>query len=130
MAQGNVEVVRRMYEAFHGGDAEGALAHFHPDVVVDATRRVDAGIGHGREELGAIIGRWIGAFEGWHEEIDEIRDLGGVVYVEATQGGRGRVSGIETTTSYAVLSEVRGEQITRMTMYPEPADALEDAGAS
>jgi ketosteroid isomerase-like protein len=57
MSQENVEVVRRMYEAFHSGDAEGALAHFDPEVVVDATMRVDAGIGHGREELYAIIGR-------------------------------------------------------------------------
>jgi len=64
MSQENVEVVRRMYEAFHSGDAEGALAHFDPEVVVDATMRVDAGIGHGREELSAIISRWLAALPG------------------------------------------------------------------
>jgi ketosteroid isomerase-like protein len=27
MSQENVEVVRQMYDAFHSGDADGALAH-------------------------------------------------------------------------------------------------------
>jgi ketosteroid isomerase-like protein len=43
MSDENVAVVRRMYAAFHGGDRDSALAHFHPEVVVDASRRVDSG---------------------------------------------------------------------------------------
>jgi ketosteroid isomerase-like protein len=39
-----VEIVRRMYEAFHGGDADGALTYFHPEVVVDASLRIDGGV--------------------------------------------------------------------------------------
>jgi ketosteroid isomerase-like protein len=128
MSQENVVVVRRMYEAFHSGDAEGALAHFDPDVVVDATMRVDAGIGRGREELYAIVGRWLGAFDEWREEIEEMRDLGSQVCVVSTQHGRGKGSGIETKTRYAVLYEVRGNRITRMTLYSDRAEALEAAG--
>jgi ketosteroid isomerase-like protein len=46
MSQENVEVVRQMYEVFHSGDADGALAHFDPNVVVDASRaRPDGGRG-------------------------------------------------------------------------------------
>ncbi|MDX6225537.1 MAG: SnoaL-like polyketide cyclase [Frankiales bacterium] len=129
MTQGNVEVVRGMYEAFHGGDAQRALDHFHPDVVLDSTRRVDGGIGRGREELAVTIGRWIGAFDDWHETIEEIRAVGEHVYVVLTQRGRGKGSGIETEARYATLIETRGEQITRLTLYPDPADALEQAGA-
>jgi ketosteroid isomerase-like protein len=56
MSQENVEVVRRMYDAFHSGDADGALAHFDPNVVVDASRaRPDGGRGQGREQLNAIV---------------------------------------------------------------------------
>ena len=130
MSQENVEVVRRIYQAFHSGDFERALAHFDPDVVVDATMRVDAGIGHGREELYAIVGRWVGAFDEFREEIEEMRDLGSQVCVVSTQHGRGRGTGIETETRYAVLYEVRESQITRMTMYPGPADALAAVGLS
>ncbi len=119
-----------MYEAFHRGDADGASACFDPEVVVDASRRVDGGIGHGREELSKIIGRWVGTFDEWREEIEEMRDLGSQVYVVATQRGRGKGSGVEVETRYALLYEVQGDRITSMTMYPQPTEALHAAGLS
>ena len=82
--------------------------------------RVDAAIGHGHEELSAIIGRWLGAFDGWREEIEEMRDLGRQVLVVAVQHGRSRSSGIEARTRYAVLYDVEGSRITRMTLYAGP----------
>jgi ketosteroid isomerase-like protein len=130
MSQKNVEIVRRMYAAFHSGDFEGALAHFDRNVVVDATMRVDAGLGHGREAVNQIVGRWVGAFDEWREEIEEMRDLGGHVCVVSTQHGRGKGTGIETETRYAVLYQVRGNLITRMTLYPGPDQALEAVGLS
>ena len=51
MSLENVDLIKEMYVAFHGGDAGRALSYFDEDVVVDATVRVDGGIGHGREEL-------------------------------------------------------------------------------
>ena len=125
MSQENVEIVQRMYEAFHGGDAEGALAHFDPNVAVDASDRVDGEVGRGRNDLVRIISSWLGAFEAWREEIEEIRDLGDRVYVVAMQRGRGKGSGLDIETRYAVLYEVRGGKISRMTLYVEPAAALE-----
>jgi ketosteroid isomerase-like protein len=123
-----VETVRRMYKASQGGDAETALSCFHPEVVLDARARMDSGIVQGREELTRTIGEWVGAFDEWREEIDEIRDLGNQVFVVATQRGRGKGSGIEIETRYALLYEVRGGQITRMTFFREPAEALAAAG--
>jgi ketosteroid isomerase-like protein len=128
VSEQNVEVVRRMYEARDSGDADGALAQFHPEVVVDATARGDAAIGHGREELAAIIAEWIGAFDEWREEVEEIRDLGDTVYVVATQRGRGKGSGAEVETRYALLYEVQDDKIARMTLFRGPSEALEAAG--
>ena len=128
MSQQGVELVREMYAAFHGGDAGRALSFFDEDVVVDATARIDGGTGRGREELASVIGRWLAAFEGWHEEIEEIHDLGDRVCVVAVQSGRGKDTGIDTRTRYAVLYEVRGDAITRMTLYRNPERALEAAG--
>jgi ketosteroid isomerase-like protein len=124
-----VEIVRRMYEAFHGGDAGRALMYFHPEVVVDASIRIDGGVGHGREELSRII-TTVGAFEGWREELEEMRELGDRIYVVATQRGIGKGSGVEVEFRYAVLYEVREGTITSMTMYNEPAQALEAAERS
>jgi ketosteroid isomerase-like protein len=128
MSDQNVEVVRRMYEARESGDAAGALAQFHPEVVVDATARGDAAIGQGREELAAIIAEWTGEFDEWREEVEEMRDLGDSVCVVATQRGRGKKSGVEVEARYALLFEVRDDKITRMTMFRRLSEALEAAG--
>jgi ketosteroid isomerase-like protein len=118
-----------MYAAFHRGDAEGALAHFHPDVEYDATMRVDGGTGRGREALGATIGHWVGAFDDWREEIEEVREADGRVCVVLVQRGRSKGAGIELEARYGVVYETDGETITRMTLYPDAAEALKRVGS-
>jgi ketosteroid isomerase-like protein len=125
----SVEVVRRMYAAREDGDGEGVLACFHSGVVLDPRPRMDSGIVVGREELVRVIGEWTGEFDDWREEIHEIRDLGSQVYVVATQRGRGKGSGIDVETLYALLYEVSGDQITRITLFRDPAEALAAADA-
>jgi ketosteroid isomerase-like protein len=129
MSQENVEIVRRMYGAFHNGDVEGALAHFDPDVVVDASKgRPDLGIGHGRDQVRRFVISWVGTWDEWREEIEEMRDLGNRVLVLTVQHGRGKGSGVEVEAPYALLYDLHGGKITRMALYQEPADALEAAG--
>ena len=83
MPEENVEVVRRMYQAYHGGNAEDALAFYDPNVVVDASVRMDGGIGRGRDELAQIVSGWTDAFDAWSDDIEEMRDLGDTVLVSA-----------------------------------------------
>ncbi len=128
MSQAGVELVREMYSAFHGGDAERALSYFDDDVAIDATASVDGGAGRGREALARIIGRWLAGFEDWHEEIEEIHERGDLVCAVAVQHGRGPDSGIELRARYAVLYEVTDGAIASMTLYRDPADALRAAG--
>lgn len=123
----HVEVVRRMYDAFHSGDGQATIACFAPDVTVDATRRVDGQMGRGHEELAAIIGSWIAAFEDWSEEVEEVAALpGGRVVVVATQRGRGRGSGLAVETRYALGYEVRDGLIASITLYRDLEEALGD----
>jgi len=124
MSQENVAVVRRMYDAFDSGGAEGAVDHFATDVTVDATARPDGEVGKGREALLRIIASWVAAFDEWSEEIEALRDLGDHVLVAATQRGRGKGSGIEIET-YALLYRVEDGKINGMTFYLGVADALE-----
>ena len=130
MSRENVAIVRRMYEAFYGGDAAGAWACFDPEVVIDLSRRLEGGIRHGRDDLNKMINQWVGTFDDWREEIEEIRARGTQVYVLAVQHGRVKGSGIEVEERYALIYEVKGDKIARMTMYGEPAEALEDVGLS
>jgi len=128
MAQENVETVRAMYDAFNGRDPDAALSHFHPDVVIDATHRVDGRIGHGREELIAIVSEWLGAWDEWHEEIEEMRAMGERVLVLSTQRGLGKGSGIAWENRFAMLFEVADDRITRWTVYDDVGEALSAAG--
>ncbi len=128
MSQENVELVERMLERFHAGDAEGSLTCFSADVITDITIRADTPTGHGRQELARIVGSWLSAWEGWREEIDEIRDLGDWVLVRATQRGLGKATGIEVDTRYVMLFQVRDGELSRMSLHADPAAALEAAG--
>src|SRR4051794_13346243 len=128
MSSENVDTVRRMYVAFHGGDAARALDHFDGDVVLDATRRLDGGLARGREELASTIGHWVGAFDDWHEHIEEIDEVAGRVLVVLTQHGRGKGSGIEIHTRYATLFETSGRKIVHMTLYTDVEEARAQRG--
>lgn len=131
MSEENVQIVQRMYAAYQAGDAEDALSHFAPDVLVDAsTLRPDIGAGRGREHVAAVVTSWTESWEDWHDEIEHLRDLGDNVLVVSLQRGRGKGSGIEIEARYALLYEVRDGQITTMRMYGSSADALEAAGVS
>ena len=129
MSQENVEVVRRMYDAFYAGDVDGALSHFDPKVLVDTgNARPDLSVGRGREYLGAVVSSWAAAWEGWRDEIAEMRDLGGRVLVLSVQRGRGKGSGVEVELRYAILYDVAGDAIISVRMYGSVAEALEAAG--
>ena len=129
MSQENVEIVRRMYDAFHAGDADATLAYFDPDVVIDASHRVDGRVGQGREELVAIFGEWMDTWDEWREEVEEIRDAGDErVLVISTQRGRGKGSGAEWENRFGMLYEIQGGKISRWTVYDDPSEALAAAG--
>ena len=129
MSQENVETVRRMYDAFQGGDAEAALSHFSSDVLVDASKaRPDVGVGRGREQVNGLVASWLAAWDEWGEEIEEMRDLGGRVLVVSLQRGRSKRTGIEVEYRYSLLYDVHGDKITSMRMYGSRAEALGAAG--
>jgi ketosteroid isomerase-like protein len=130
MSEENVGIVRRMYDAFYAGDFDGALAYFDPAVMFDASVRVDGGVGHGREEFFAMVEEWVGGWEEWSQEIEEMRDLGSQVCVVTIERGRGKGSGIEVEDRWAVLYEIEGDKISSMRLFTTTAEALEAARLS
>ena len=117
-----------MYDAFSRGEAEAALSYFDPEVVMDASHRVDGRIGHGHQELIAILTEWLGTWDQWHEEVEQTRDLGDQVLVISTQRGIGRGSGIEWENRFAMLYEIQSGKISRWTIYDDLREALEAVG--
>jgi ketosteroid isomerase-like protein len=130
MSAENVQLVKRMYDCLHRGDVEAALALTDPDVVIDASHRVDGRVGHGREELVGLVSEWLTTWEDWTQEIEEIRDLGDRVLVIETQRGRGRGSGAEWSGRFGMLYEVHAGRMVRWTIYDDVSAALQAAGLS
>jgi len=65
-----------------------------------------------------------------HIEMWEFRDLGdGLVAIGRTRN-RGRVSGVETETPLALVTEIRDGKTISIRAYPDRGEALEAAGLS
>jgi ketosteroid isomerase-like protein len=130
MSEENVRVVSQMYEALRRGDVEAALAYVDPAVVIDASHRVDGRVGHGRDELVAIVAEWLTTWDDWRQEIEAVHDLGDRVLVIETQFGRGKGSGADWEGRFGMLYEMRDNRMRRMTIYDDLSEALEAAGLS
>lgn len=130
MAQEDVEVVRDQFAAVNERDFPRAMSRYADDVelVVDRAAFLEGGTFKGRRAVGRWFGEWFATFEpGYHFDIDEARDLGGVIFVSATHRGRGRSSGAEVRGQTGYLYAVRDGKVARVEIHPSPAAALEAA---
>ena len=73
---------------------------------------------------------WVGAFEAWGYEAEEIIDAGDAAVVQLHQWGRGKGSGATVENRFWQVWTVREGKVTRATHHVEKARALEAAGLS
>jgi ketosteroid isomerase-like protein len=133
VSQENVEVVRDQFAATNERDFARAMSHYAEDVelVVHPDAFLEGGTFKGRDAVGRWFGDWFRTFEpGYHLEIQESRDLGDTVFLNASHHGRGRASGAEVHGQTGYLYTLRDGKIVRAELYPSPADALEAAGVA
>jgi ketosteroid isomerase-like protein len=76
MSQENVEVVRRMWEAFRRRDFDQSLAAFYPDIEWDGTNLPDGTVSRGHQAIIDHSARWFGMWEDWTIELGEFVDVG------------------------------------------------------
>ena len=132
MSEGNVEVVRRGYEAFNRGDFDGMIAEFAPTFRYMATGAIPgfAGVYRGPEDWSREFVGWFGEFEDPHVEITELIDAGDKVLVQITAWGRGKQSGVESGWHLWQLWTLRDCKIIRGVGFTNRDEALEAAGLS
>jgi ketosteroid isomerase-like protein len=133
MSNEGVDVVRGHIEAYRRGDVAGALTFLEDHAVLDVTRvrGVDGAVAHGHDEIVREVRRWMGAFEGYEFDLEQVTDLGaGTALVVVAESGRGKGSGAPVERSMAALYNVVGGKIVRITGYPTQEAALEAAGLS
>jgi ketosteroid isomerase-like protein len=131
MSQENVEIVRRMWEAFLANDFQTALSSYDPDVEWDGTNLPDGQVGRGLDAIMDHITRWSDMWgESWRVEVERVIDAGGdqvVVFIRET--GRSS-SGLEMDERHGELYTVRDGRIVRRQGFSDPKEALEAVGLS
>jgi ketosteroid isomerase-like protein len=128
MSQENVEIVRRLMDAFRSGDYEGALAAYHPEVVCDATVRPEGRVYRGREGVAEAIRVWGGTWADWTWEIEELIDGGDRVLMVVRESGSGKGSGVPVVQQTFWVYTLRAGQIVHATVLIDRGEALEAAG--
>ena len=130
MSKGDVDVVRDQFAAVNERDFPRAMSLYAEDVVLVVDPGfLESGTYEGREAVGKWFGDWFRTFEpDYRFEIEETRDLGDVVYLDASHGGRGRGSGIAVEGRMGYLYTVRDGKVARAELYRTPAEAREAAG--
>ena len=73
----NVEIVRRMWDAWQAGDVQSALLSYDPGVEWDGTNLPDGDVAWGHEVILDHIRRWADQWDDWTVEVERIADAGG-----------------------------------------------------
>ena len=136
MSQKNVEVIRRLFEAYSRGDVESAVQNLHPEVEVhpalEPVERVgrSRGAWRGREQVTEFFNDLDDTWEQVTVEVEDTVKAGGdrVVATEKWRV-RGR-NGIEVDTRLFEIYTFRDGLISRVDGFTDKADALEAAGLS
>jgi ketosteroid isomerase-like protein len=129
MSQQNVELVRKMQEAFVGSQPELALSFLHPDVVYDARERPDGRLWRGRDQIGAAMRDWSEVWDDWEVEAERYMDAGGDrVLIMWRERGRGKSSGIAMEQTGANLVTITDCRVVHMRVYVDRRAALRAVG--
>jgi ketosteroid isomerase-like protein len=130
MSEENVEVVRRMVEAFNSDDPRQAISSFHPDVEFTSgftEHKAYVGLDGMREYGDDLDAVW----ENWHSEDNRFVDVGGeqVVWLYRIVG-QGKGSGVPVDQAIAIVYTLRDDLIRRGQVFLDQRSALKAVGLS
>jgi uncharacterized protein len=129
MSQENVEIVRRMVDAYAAGDIGTALFAYDPDVEFDvSTARPEGGVYHGPRGVEEGVGDWVGRWAEYRFEVEEIIDAGDRVLMILREFGRGELSGVEVSQHTFWVNTFRNGKVVRAELFSDRNKALTAAG--
>jgi uncharacterized protein (TIGR02246 family) len=130
MSQENVEIVRRLIEAWSAHDRERMAEILHPDAVFhSAITNVVGETIEGRDQIVAVFDRWEEEWSDIYWEVDEYIDAGDDRVVTLHRViATGRASGIVTERELAGVLKLRDGLVVSQRIYLDRSEALADAG--
>jgi ketosteroid isomerase-like protein len=131
MSQENVEVVRRLIEAWDRGDYSAAWDSIDPDIAVNVAYHADLdGTYRGHAGLAELMATFWAAFERPRIEIEHAMPVGDDVVVGVRFYGRGKKSGVEIDAPAWHAWRLREGKAVCWWLLRTKEEALEAAGLS
>ena len=129
MSEQNLELTRRVYEAFNRGDIDTCLTLADEDAEI-SSRLAPLAEGSYRGHEG--MRRWLqnlwDAFPDWRSELVEVRDAGSMTVATVRIQGHGRESGAPLDQTIWQVLWWRDGKCIRLKPYDSESEALEAAG--
>ena len=134
MSQENVEIVRRVSDAYNRRDVGAMLGELHPEIEWHTWLQAQVGGGatvyRGHQGVREGVRDLEEAFSEIQAEQSEVRDLGERVVAIGRLRGRGKESGAMTESALAWIVEFKSGKVIRVREYLDREEALEAAGLS
>jgi ketosteroid isomerase-like protein len=130
----NVEIVRRIWEAWELRDNDAALALYDPNVEATSFAEVVGSKDSETHTYRGIEGlrRWMRDFSETFDDFiadpEEFVDAGDGVVVRVRMSGRGKKSGVPSELVFWNAYRLHGGRVVRLESHRKEADALRAAG--
>ena len=128
MSRENVEIVRECCEAFDRGDYAAALEALHPEISYELTHFPDGQVYRGHAGVREAFRIWLGTWEDYRQEREELIDAGENVVVATREYGRGKGSGLKLDRLTFGIWTLREGKVVRIQFRSTRAEALEAVG--
>jgi ketosteroid isomerase-like protein len=125
-AEERIELVRRGFDAYQGGDIEAVLDHFDPEMELQTADGLpNAGTYRGHEGFARWAQQWEEAWDDFRPEPGKIEAVGERHAVaEVLQKGRGRGSGVEVEMTAGYVFEYVGGRAIYVALHPTFNEAM------
>jgi ketosteroid isomerase-like protein len=126
--RGEIESLRRGYEALHRGDFAAVFELLDPEIEIrDRPESPDAGTHRGHEGALAVFQQSVDTFQEMELAPEELIELGDQVLAVVRLRGRGRGSGVPIDERVTHLWTFRDGRAVSMQIYTHKNEALEAA---
>ena len=131
MSQENLEIVRRIFEAWAVADWSIGNDYYDRHVVFVMSPDFPAfGVSYGIDQVKAYWRDFLEQFERTTIEAKRLQTAGDTVLAQVVQHAKGRASGVEGDIPFFMLFTFRGKRIVRVESMIEEAEAREALGLS
>jgi len=127
----NVEAVRRVFEAVQSSDMERVIELVDPEVewvFSRATTWPGPQVYRGHDEVRGFVAEWVGGWDDYRFEVEELIDAGSRVVAVVRDEGRSKTAGIRVDRRHGEVWSVRDGMITRVELYDTRTEAIEAVG--